>query len=118
METTYQLENQTPQMEEPKGSYLDSPLPKRILIICVTKQNYKFYYAYWGMTTGLLITVHLKKELTGPGPHLRPVHADHARPPLQWTLDSVLNAYGNYNRRIRPPLDKGILKITSRLLIA
>ena len=25
METTYQLENQTPQMEEPQGSYLDSP---------------------------------------------------------------------------------------------
>ena len=28
METTYQLENQTPWMEEPQGSYLDSPLPK------------------------------------------------------------------------------------------
>ena len=31
METTYQLENQNPRMEEPKGSYLDSPLPKKIL---------------------------------------------------------------------------------------
>ena len=30
METTYQLENQTLQMEEPKGSYLDFPSPKRI----------------------------------------------------------------------------------------
>ena len=30
METTYQLENQAPWMEEPKGSYLDSLLPKRI----------------------------------------------------------------------------------------
>ena len=30
METTYQLENQIPRMEEPQGSYLDSPLPKRI----------------------------------------------------------------------------------------
>ena len=30
METTYQLENQAPWMEETKGSYLDSPLPKRI----------------------------------------------------------------------------------------
>ena len=60
----------------------------------------------------------LKKEFIGPGLHLRPVHADHARPPLQWTLDSVLSAYGIYNRRIRPPLDRGILKITSRLLIA
>ena len=29
METTYQLENQTPQMEEPQGSYLDCPA-KRI----------------------------------------------------------------------------------------
>ena len=62
--------------------------------------------------------LHIKKEFIGPGLHLRPVHADHARPPLQWTLDSVLSAYGNYNRRIRPPLDRGILKITSRLLIA
>ena len=25
-----QLENQDPQMEEPQGPYLDSPLPKRI----------------------------------------------------------------------------------------
>ena len=30
METTYQLENQAPWMQEPQGSYLDSPLPKRI----------------------------------------------------------------------------------------
>ena len=30
METTYQLENQTPQMEEPQGSYLDSLSPERI----------------------------------------------------------------------------------------
>jgi len=30
METTYQLENQTHQKEEPQGSYLDSPSPKRI----------------------------------------------------------------------------------------
>ena len=60
----------------------------------------------------------LKEETDKAGLHLRPVHADHAQPPLQWTLDSVLSAYGNYNRRIRPPLDRGILKITSRLLIA
>ena len=30
METTYQLENQTHQKEEPQGSYLDSPSPKSI----------------------------------------------------------------------------------------
>ena len=30
----------------------------------------------------------------GPGLHLRPVHADHARPPFQWTLNSVFSAYG------------------------
>ena len=30
METTYQLENQAPRMEEPQGSYLDSLLPERI----------------------------------------------------------------------------------------
>ena len=28
------------------------------LIICATKQNHTFYYAYWGMTTSPLIIVH------------------------------------------------------------
>ena len=37
METTYQLENQAPWMEEPQGSYLDSRLLKNTLIICVTE---------------------------------------------------------------------------------
>ena len=60
----------------------------------------------------------LKKEFMGPGLHLRPVHADHARPPFQWTLNSVFSAYENNNRRIRPPPDRGTLKIISRLLIA
>ena len=50
--------------------------------------------------------------------HLRPVHADHAQPPFQWTLNSVFSAYENNNRRIRPPPDRGTLKIVSRLLIA
>ena len=58
----------------------------------------------------------MKKEFIGPGPHLRPV--DPARPPLQWTLNSVLSACGNDNGRIRSPLGRGILNITSRLLIA
>ena len=61
-------------------------------------------------------TLVVKKEFIGPGLHLRPVHADHARPPLQGTLNSVFSVYGN-NRRIRPPPDRGILKIISRLLI-
>ena len=39
----------------------------------------------------------LKKEFIGPGLHLRPVHADHARPPFQWTLNSVFSAYENNN---------------------
>ena len=60
----------------------------------------------------------LKKEFIGPGLHLRPVHADHAQPPFQWTLNSVFSAYENNNRRIRPPPDRGTLKIVSRLLIA
>ena len=60
----------------------------------------------------------MKKEFIGPGLHLRPVHADHARPPLQWTLNSVSGAIGNDNRRIRPPPDRGPLKIVSRLLLA
>ena len=60
----------------------------------------------------------LKKEFLGPELHLRPVHADRAGPPLQWTLSFVLSACGNHNRRVRPPLDRGTLKIISRLLIA
>ena len=61
--------------------------------------------------------VQLKKEFIGPGLHLRPVHADHAQPPFQWTLNSVFSAYENNNRRIRPPPDRGTLKIVSRLLM-
>ena len=53
----------------------------------------------------------MKKEFIGPRLHLRPVHADHTRPPLQWTLNSVFSIYGNDSRRIRPPTDRGILKI-------
>ena len=53
----------------------------------------------------------MKKEFIGPGLHLRPVHAGHARPPLQLTLNSVLSACVNDNGRIRPPLGRGILKI-------
>ena len=52
----------------------------------------------------------LKKEFIGPGPHLRPVHADHARLPFQWALKSVLSACGNYNRRIIPPSGQGNLE--------
>ena len=59
----------------------------------------------------------MKKEFIGPGLHPRPVHADHAQPPFQWTLNSVFSAYEN-NRRIRPLPDRGTLKIVSRLLIA
>ena len=60
----------------------------------------------------------MKKEFLGPGLHLRPVCADRAWPPLQWTLNSVLSACGNDNGGIRAPLGRGILKITSRSLIA
>ena len=64
----------------------------------------------------LIYILGMKKEFIGPGLHLRPV--DPARPPLQWTLNSVLSACGNDNGSIRPPLGRGILNITSRLLIA
>ena len=59
----------------------------------------------------------MKKEFIGPGLHLRPIRADHARPPFQWTLNSVFSAYENSNRRISPPPDRTTLKIISRLLI-
>ena len=60
----------------------------------------------------------VKKEFIGPGLHLRRVHADHARPPFKWTMNSVFSAYENNNRRIRPAPDRGTLKIVSRLLFA
>ena len=44
----------------------------------------------------------MKKEFIGPGLHLRPVRANRAWPPLQWTLNSVLSTCGNDNGRIRP----------------
>ena len=47
-----------------------------------------------------------KREFTGPRLHLRPVHADHARPLLQCILNSVFSTYGNDNRRIRPAPDR------------
>ena len=59
----------------------------------------------------------MKKDFIGPGLHLRPVRADRAQTPLQWTLNSLLNACGNDDGRIRPPPDRGTLKIVSRLLI-
>ena len=80
---------------------------------------------YWLYLSPLLLPpasppTHLlpKKEFIGLGLHLRPVHADHAWPPFQWTLNSVLSVYGNNNRRIRPPPDRGTLKIIFRLLLA
>ena len=53
----------------------------------------------------------VKKEFTGPGLHLRPVCADRAWPPLQWTLSSVLSACGNDNGRNKtPPSGQGNLE--------
>ena len=52
----------------------------------------------------------LKKEFIGPGLHLRPVRAGRVRPPLQWTLNSVLSACGNDKGRIRPPSGQGNLE--------
>ena len=60
----------------------------------------------------------IEEGIHRPGLHLRPAHADHARPPLQWTLHSVFSVCGNDNSKLRPPPDRGILKIVSRLLIA
>ena len=60
----------------------------------------------------------MKKEFIGLGLHLRPVHADHAQPPFQWTLNSVFGAYENNRRKDKTPPDRGSLKIVCRLLIA
>ena len=53
---------------------------------------------------GAYLLLLLKKEFIGPGLPLRPVRAGRVRPPLQWTLNSVLSACGNDSGRIRPPL--------------
>ena len=58
----------------------------------------------------LYLLVVLKKEFIGPGLHHRPVCADRAWPPLQWTLNSVLSACGNAKGRIRPPSGQGNLE--------
>ena len=52
----------------------------------------------------------MKKEFIGPGLHLRPVCADRAWPPLQWTLNSVLRACGKDKGRTRPPSGQGNLE--------
>ena len=45
---------------------------------------------FWSLLKLMSIqSVMLKKEFIGPVLHLRPVHADQAQPPLQWTLNSV-----------------------------
>ena len=52
----------------------------------------------------------MKKEFIGPGFHLRPVGGDRARPPLQWTLNSVLSTCGNDSGRISPRSGQGNLE--------
>ena len=59
----------------------------------------------------------MKKKFVGLGLHLRPVRADRARSPLQWTLNYLLSACGSDNGRRRPPPDRGTLKTTSILLV-
>ena len=65
-----------------------------------------------GFTVVLSVVVQqlVKKEFIGPGLHLRPVCADRAWPPLQWTLSSVLSACGNDKGRTRPPSGQGNLE--------
>ena len=57
-------------------------------------------YIFFDSMNALNSSIILKKEFIEPGLHLRPVRADHAQPPFQWTLNSVFNAYENNNRRI------------------
>ena len=69
------------------------------------------------LLVNMFLSFQVKKEFIGPGPRLRPVLADHARPPLQWALHSVFRVYRNNNRRVSLPPEWGTLKIVSRLLI-
>ena len=92
---------------------LDSVLKNRDITLRTKACMVKAIVFPWSPTAVRAV----KRELIGPGLHVRPVRADHARPPLQWTLNSLLSACGNNNGRIRPPPDRGTLKIISRLLI-
>ena len=46
----------------------------------------------------------MKKEFKGPGllGLVLSVHADHAWPPFQWTLNSVFSAYGKKQTNKKP----------------
>ena len=63
-----------------------------------------------GRVAGYKKRVKMKKEFMGPGLHLRPVCADCAWPPLQWTLSSVHSACGNDKGRTRPRSGQGNLE--------
>ena len=95
-------------------SYCDNPIfcvPPEIC--CYLVPTLQFIWTFSLAAISLL----LKKEFIGPGLHLRPVCADRAWPPLQWTLHSVLSAGGNDKGRIRPPLGRGLLKKRKQTLI-
>ena len=47
-----------------------------------------------GKLVGVWKAITVKKEFIGPGLHLRPVCADRAWPPLQWTLTLCLAPVG------------------------
>ena len=54
VEMTYQLENQAPSRKSPRALHRLKEYPN---YLC--NRTGSFYYAYWGMITGLLITVQL-----------------------------------------------------------
>ena len=56
--------------------------------------------------SGEAIFPYTEKEFIGPGPHLRPVHADHARPPLRRTLN-VMPKSQNLPMATREPISNG-----------
>ena len=50
----------------------------KVLYICLLNPFALFFNPEYSLE--------VKKELMGPGHHLRPVRAGRVRPPLQWTL--------------------------------
>ena len=102
-----------------QGTFMQARLqsPLKLHFIGVGGRIWRKQVREWLAQSVTEVLTSLKKEFIGPRLHLRPVHAEHARPSFQWTLSSVFSAYEN-NRRIRPPPDRGTLKIISRLLIA
>ena len=88
------------------------------LYLCILKHNFPVVSSIHFLVSlycPIHISVNIYKSINQFTTYEEGIHR--AWTPFQWTLNSVFSAYENNNRRIRPPPDRGTLKIISRLLI-